>query len=212
MGLERSKRPLSGVIVPLTFGVGPLRDFAEVFQGRLAALNRADRLIASPETGLTCLLDQELATAGCDPGRYSLAGPNVLLHPDCTFSLSSLLHELVANAQLHGSLSAPAGRVDVAWHVDDGNLLLRWIETGGPPARRPSSPGFGSLVVAYAALKLNGTADYFYGQSGLTCDLRVSLRAGRGDTVRSESTFRTSARYFSPRVRLQIGDPRAQGS
>ena len=177
-----------------------------MFQGRLAALNRADRLIAYPETGLARLLDQELAAAGCDPSSYSLAGPNVLLHPDCTFALSSLLHELVANAQLHGSLSTPDGRVDVAWHVDDGNLLLlRWTESGGPPARRPSSPGFGNLLVAYAALKLNGTADYFYRQSGLTCDLRVSLEAGHGDTVRGESAFRTSTRYFSPRVRLQIG-------
>ena len=77
----------------------------------------------------------------------------------------------------HGSLSVEAGRVDVCWHLDDGELVLTWTESGGPPARSPLSPGFGNLLVAYAAVKLKGTADHLYKQSGLICNLRISLRA-----------------------------------
>jgi two-component sensor histidine kinase len=154
-----------------------LHNFAEVFERRLAALSSADRLIASQGTRLARLLDQELAAAGGDAGRYSLEGPEIVLHPDCTFALCLLIHELAANAEQHGSLSVRGGRVDVTWRLDDGDLALTWTESGGPPAPRPLSPGFGNLLVAYAAMKLNGTADCLYKQSGLICDLRVSLRA-----------------------------------
>lgn len=153
------------------------RNFAEVFDGRLAALSSADRLISSQGTGLARLLERELAAAGGDASRYCLEGPEIVLHPGCTFALSMLFHELASNAERHGSLSVRGGRVDVTWRLDDGDLLLTWTESGGPPARRPSSPGFGNLLVAFAAVKLNGTADCLYRQSGLICDLRVSLSA-----------------------------------
>jgi two-component sensor histidine kinase len=155
------------------------RDFAQVFEGRLGALGRADRLMAQRPEGasLTRLLEQELATAAGNPSRYSLEGPAVFLHPDCALAFSLLIHELAANAEQHGSLSVETGRVAVSWHLDDGELVLTWTESGGPPARSPYAPGFGNLLVNYAAVKLKGAADQLYKQSGLTCTLRVSLRA-----------------------------------
>ena len=123
------------------------------------------------------LLDQELAAVGRDASRYNLEGPEIVLHPDCTFALSMLVHELAANAERHGSLSVPSGRVDVTWRRDGTDLVMTWTESGGPPVRRPSSPGFGSLLIAYAASKLNGKATHLYSQSGLICDIRVSLQA-----------------------------------
>jgi two-component sensor histidine kinase len=154
------------------------RDFAQIFEGRLGALGRADRLMSQRPEGasLTRLLEQELAAAG-NPSRYSLEGPRVVLHPDCALAFSLLVHELAANAEQHGSLSVETGRVDVSWHLDDGDLVLTWTESGGPPARSPHAPGFGNLLVTYAAVKLKGTVDHQYKQSGLTCTLRVSLLA-----------------------------------
>lgn len=173
------------------------RDFTQVFEGRLAAIGRADRLI-SPEhpegASLTRLLDQELAAVAGDSSRCSLEGPDVALHPDCALAFSLLVHELAANAREHGSLSAEAGRVDVAWRIEDGDLILSWIESGGPPARRPESPGFGNLMIAYAAVKLKGRVDQRYGQSGLICTLRISLLArwprGRGAMLLGEPNAR----------------------
>ena len=143
-------------------------DFAQVLEGRLAALGRA-----AARSDLTQLLAHELG----DPSRYTLEGPEIALHPDWAFALSLLFHELAVNALRHGALSIPEGHVDVGWHIDEGNLVLSWQETGGPPVRRPSAPGFGNLLVRYAAVKLEGSANLLYFQSGLRCDLRVSLHA-----------------------------------
>jgi len=121
------------------------------------------------------MLEQELTAAGGDSSRYSLKGADVVLDPDCAYALSLLFHELAANAVRHGALSNPEGNVEVRWSVEDGDLLIAWTEHGGPPVRRPPSPGFGSLLVTYAAVKLKGSASLLYLPSGLRCDLRVSL-------------------------------------
>jgi two-component sensor histidine kinase len=143
-------------------------DFAEVLEGRLAALNRA-----AARAGLEQLLEQELG----DPSRYTLDGPDVVLHSDWAFALSLLLHELASNARRHGSLSTPEGRVDVRWHIEESDLVLSWQESGGAPARRPTSPGVGHLLVAYAAVKLKGSARILYLNAGLRCEVRISLLA-----------------------------------
>ena len=143
-------------------------DFAQVLEGRVAALERA-----ATRASLTRLLEQELG----DPRQYSLDGPDIVLHPDWAFALSLLLHELATNARRHGSLSSPLGRVEVAWHIEDSDLVLSWRESDGAPARRPSSPGFGHLLVSYAAVKLKGSASVLYLETGLRCDVRISLLA-----------------------------------
>jgi two-component sensor histidine kinase len=143
-------------------------DFAKVLEGRLAALSRA-----AARVGLKRLLEQELG----DPSRYTLDGPDIDIQPDWAFALSLLLHELASNAWCHGSLSTPEGRVDVRWHIEDSDLVLSWQESGGAPARRPTSPGVGHLLVSYAAVKLKGSANILYLSPGLRCDIRVSLLA-----------------------------------
>ena len=143
-------------------------DFAQVLEERVAALKRA-----ATGASLSRLLEEELG----DQGRYTLDGPDVVLHPDWAFALSLLLHELATNARSHGSLSSPLGCVEVDWHIDDSDLVLCWRESGGAPARRPPSPGFGQLLVAYAAVKLQGSASMLYLEAGLRCDVRISLLA-----------------------------------
>ena len=154
---------------------------AEAFEERLAALARVDRLISSRgsrSAALLRMLEQELMpAAGGDSSRYLLRGADVVLDPDCAYALSLLFHELATNAARHGSLSGKEGHVDVCWHVENGDLVLRWTEYGGPPVRRPSSPGFGNLLIAHAAVKLKGWAELLFLPSGLRCDLRISLFA-----------------------------------
>lgn len=153
---------------------------ADAFQGRLAALTRADRQIssrASCSAGLVQLLEQELMPVAGDSSRFSFEGADIVLDPDCAYGLSLLFHELATNAAHHGALSNQEGQVEVCWHIENGDLVLSWIERGGPPAERPLSPGFGSLLVAYAAVKLKGWANQLYLPSGLRCDVRVSLLA-----------------------------------
>ena len=172
------------------------RDFADVFDGRLGALKGADGLCSSQGARLIGLLDYELMAAGGNASRFALEGPDVVLPPDCVFALSLLIHELAANAERHGSFSVPGGRVDIAWHLEGSDLLMTWTESGGPPARRPLSPGMGTLLISDAALKLHGTVDHLYKQTGLVCHLRVSLCASwphRRSAMRLDSSAAKAA-------------------
>ena len=45
------------------------------------------------------------------------AGPPILLKPQAALFLTLVLHELSTNAAKYGALSAPGGRVEIAWSI-----------------------------------------------------------------------------------------------
>jgi two-component sensor histidine kinase len=80
--------------------------------------------------------------------RMSITGPDVMLEPSTAQTIAVILHELATNSAKYGSLSVCNGRVHVNWsHADDGQLALRWTETGGPSAKPPTRRGFGTRVM-----------------------------------------------------------------
>ena len=66
------------------------------------------------------------------PRRSSPSGPDVSLEPRTAQTLALALHELSTNAAKYGALSVPSGRVHLTWELQPQNLVLRWIESGGP--------------------------------------------------------------------------------
>lgn len=88
--------------------------------------------------------------------RFSIAGPLVNIGARATLSLSLLLHELSTNAMKYGALSQPTGRVRVTWDVAGDELVLRWQETGGPPAAEPTQKGFGSRLINMGLIGTGG--------------------------------------------------------
>jgi two-component sensor histidine kinase len=112
--------------------------------------------------------------------RVSFSGPNIDLEPDPVFNLSSALHELVANAVKHGSLSRSRGQLDLSWSVSRTHrgmtLALDWVEKHGPPARRPRRFGFGSRLISLVIERqLNGEVQRSFTRSGLTVHMLVPL-------------------------------------
>ncbi len=112
--------------------------------------------------------------------RVSFSGPNVELEPDPIFNLNAALHELVANAARHGSLSRPKGRLDLSWTIGRTNrgptLTLDWVEKNGPPARPPRRLGFGSRLIGLVIERqLNGEVHRTFSRSGLTVHMVVPL-------------------------------------
>jgi two-component sensor histidine kinase len=104
----------------------------------------------------------------------------VEVKPQAAVHLGLALHELGANARTHGSLSVAEGRLDVRWSVEhDGDartLVLSWVESGGPPVTRPSSPGFGMQLVARGIKHtLRGEVRHSLEPSGATCVIRLPL-------------------------------------
>ena len=83
------------------------------YQARVLALANAHRLITEGGWRSTSLTDLLRVLLAPYLERVTLAGPEVFLEPDPSFALSSAVHELATNASKYGSLSAPAGRLEL---------------------------------------------------------------------------------------------------
>jgi two-component sensor histidine kinase len=93
--------------------------------------------------------------------------------------VAMLLHELATNAAKHGALSAPEGRISLAWSREAEALRLVWRERGGPAlAGPPSRSGFGSrLLVSLAERQLGGSVALEWSDpAGLTATLVLPAR------------------------------------
>jgi PAS domain S-box-containing protein len=154
--------------------------FARAVEGRVAALARAQTLLAEERwngAALHAMLRGELAPflAG---QRAELDGPPTALPPGTAQPLAMAVHELATNAAKHGALSVPEGRVSVSWWLEGGAagmLRLRWSEAGGPPvAGPPTRRGFGSRVLEGTVRRqLGGAVTLSWGTAGLVCELEV---------------------------------------
>ena len=155
-------------------------DLVAKYEARVLALANAHRLITEggwKSTSLNELLNTLLAPF---LDRISFSGPNVFLEPDPTFGLSMAVHELATNASKHGSLSDPAGRVDVSWSITRTQqgltLVLDWKESQGPAPKRSRRPGFGSrLINMVIERQLNGQSQQSFDAMGLNARLTVPL-------------------------------------
>jgi len=187
---HRAKNALALVqsIVRLT-RASTIGAYTTAVEGRIRALSRAHTILSHSRwqgADMRGLVDEELAPYRTnDPSRIITAGPNVSLQPAAAQSLALALHELVTNAAKYGALSTAAGQVHLNWEMNPGTLVLRWIETGGPLAKAPATPGFGTrIITAGVEGQLAGTATFDWRPEGLQCVLSVPrdemMRAGNG--------------------------------
>ncbi|PVM83410.1 sensor histidine kinase [Caulobacter endophyticus] len=158
-----------------TFGASPLRD---TFEQRLTALAAAHDLITGASWAGS--LDELVRTA-LDPflagGRIAIDGPFVQLDDAQAVPFALALHELATNAAKYGALSTPAGRVAIAWRLDEPGVVdFSWTETGGPEVTAPSRRGFGSRMIERSlGGELKGSATLDFRPEGLVCTIRAKL-------------------------------------
>ena len=157
-----------------------MADLVTKYQARVLALANAHRLITEGGWRSTPIADLLRALLAPYLERVTLTGPDVFLAPDPSFALSSAVHELATNASKYGSLSAPAGRLELTWAVDRTEhglaLDLHWKERGGPPPKRARKPGFGSrLIEMVIQRQLSGEVQRSFGPDGLDARLIVPL-------------------------------------
>jgi two-component sensor histidine kinase len=164
--------------------------FAESFEARLMALSSAHEMLTKQAWGRADLHDI-LATAlepfgGLTGARFTVRGPAMDISPETAVAMHMTLHELVVNAAKYGALSTSIGHVVIDWTIEDvtaGNaaagqeLILRWVERGGPPVTRaPEREGFGSrLIKRGLARDLGGSAVMAFEPEGLMFTLRAPL-------------------------------------
>src|SRR6202165_1562645 len=150
-------------------------------EGRLVALGRAHDLLlqarwanadlANTIRGATEPYDNEGA------GRFSIAGPDVKINSGAVISLAMTLNELCTNTTKFGALSAPSGRIDVEWKIDEEKQRLQmiWSEQGGPSVRPPSRQSFGTRLIGSLGQQLKGEVRLAYEPSGFVYTLDVPM-------------------------------------
>jgi two-component sensor histidine kinase len=156
----------------------------QVINGRLLALMRAQEEVLKGDgaaAALGSLLERALEPF--DLTRFDIApGQEVTLESDVAIGLGLLFHELATNALKYGALSAPAGRVRVAWTDGPGQARFTWRETGGPAVRPPAREGFGSRLIATALVPQGGKAERRFEADGVICELAIPLTPPRAAT------------------------------
>ncbi|HZP75553.1 MAG TPA: response regulator [Pseudolabrys sp.] len=178
---HRAKNALALVqsIVRLT-RAKTLPTYIDAVEGRIKALSSAHTVLSHSRwqgASLTSLINEEFAPYRTgDAGRIRLEGPEFLLQPSAAQTLALALHELATNAAKYGALSALKGCVSLTWDVNDGDLVMRWSERGGPPAMKPATAGFGTrIILASIEQQLSGKAKFEWSREGLNCELSVPL-------------------------------------
>jgi two-component sensor histidine kinase len=155
------------------------KSLKDAIEGRIEALANVHSLfVQSRWTGaeLGRVVRQELSPYTREGEMRTLIdGPTVMLKPDVAQATAVALHELATNAAKYGALSVAEGQVRVEWsRAEDGQLVLRWTEAGGPPVNPPTRRGFGTgLMERMIRDVVNGQVHLDWHAEGLACEIAV---------------------------------------
>lgn len=145
-------------------------DFLDRFRGRLHALSSTQDLVTESNwrgTFLHALVTSQMTRIGAwGPADIRVTGANPLLGPNASLHIGLAIHELAANAVLHGALGdGERGQVRIEAHLVDHNgaaeLVIEWQETGAPATPSDQEAHFGTLVLErIVPLSVGGSADF----------------------------------------------------
>ncbi len=164
-------------------GAVTVHDLAEDLRTRIRALAAAHNLtlkgreeISGQDNSFSLLTLVQVIFAAHqdrDNNRVTVKGTDVALETSSLTSLALLLHEFATNAIKYGALSAEDGRVEIDIAAGD-ELVLKWVETGGPPIDRPAdTSGFGSTLERVTIETLNGVVTRSWRPHGLCITLSI---------------------------------------
>jgi two-component sensor histidine kinase len=161
------------------------QEMAQELIERLTALGRAHDLVRPLPNGQgdAALLGDLLAVllapddeVGAFKGRIRVAVERMGVSQDAATGVALVIHELATNSMKYGALSVPTGTLDLSSKPDGDNIVLTWLERGGPPVSAPpAADGFGSkLVRRSVAGQLGGTIDHQWSEGGLIVTLTMN--------------------------------------
>ncbi len=179
---HRVKNNLASVLALFDQTAASTNDFGEFrtkFSNRVKAMARTHEILAKngwSGADLHDIIRLSVAPHTVDEaGRVGIEGSSLVVCPRSALPIGLALHELATNALKHGSLSVPNGRVAICTTAEDECIVLRWTESGGPPAAELSAMGTGlRLVRGLVEFELGGTAVFKFDPQGLVCTLRIN--------------------------------------
>ena len=173
---------IRSLISQTTRDAASIADFTANIDGRIKALATAHDNITrqnwSPAP-LASLFESEMeAYLSGKKDRLTISGEAVLVQPEAYTVLALVVHELVTNSAKYGSLCDSKGTIEVeVSRAGNGDLLISWIERGGPPVQPPTRKGFGSTIISrIIPHDLRGKAELNFKLSGLEAEFRVPAR------------------------------------
>ena len=152
-------------------------------EGRLIALGRAHDLLMQVSWANASLIDTVRGATepydGQGAGRFLIDGPDIRITSGAVIALAMTLNELCTNTTKFGALSVPAGRIEIAWTVDDTSQRLRltWTEKGGPAVAAPTRRSFGTRMIGSLGKQLNGEVHLTYEPGGFLYVIDVPLKS-----------------------------------
>jgi PAS domain S-box-containing protein len=107
--------------------------------------------------------------------RVLVDGRPARLTAQAAQGIGMALHELATNSAKYGALSNGTGRVNITWHVTEGNkpvFSMSWLEDGGPAVTVPTRKGFGQIVIGrMAEAAVQGVAEITFSERGVAWNL-----------------------------------------
>ena len=172
-----------GAIVSQSLRHVPAAEHAQqAIEGRLFALGRAHDLLLQARWSsadlATIVRSATEAFDNPDEPKFSISGPSIRMTSGAVIAIAMTLNELCTNTTKFGALSVPAGRIEIAWTVDDETQRLRltWTESGGPPVKEPARRGFGTKLIEKSFVEqLQGEAKLRFESTGVVCELDIPL-------------------------------------
>ncbi|MHA6691070.1 sensor histidine kinase [Devosia sp. A449] len=155
-----------------------IQDFLDKFRGRLHALSSTQDLVTESDwrgTYLRSLVSSQLSRVGSAALiNVRVTGADPLLGPNASLHIGLAIHELGANAVMHGALAD--GKEGHIWidarvveHADrPSELVIEWQETGIDTERIRNEPRFGTLVLErIVPLSVGGSAEFHIAPDGV---------------------------------------------
>ncbi|MDM9644844.1 PAS domain-containing protein [Rhizobium sp. S163] len=157
--------------------------YAASVQQRVQALSRTHILLADNGWQQVSLSDiVRLQVAVFSEAGVAIEGSEVTVPAPSVQPLGLAIHELAANAAVHGALSRPGGRLHISWQREGDGIVLEWLESGAVAVPAEPRKGFGNVLLgAVLEKQLGGRITREWQDDGLR--LRVDLpsldRVGR---------------------------------
>jgi PAS domain S-box-containing protein len=157
--------------------------FRNSFSDRIQCLSRISTLLVSKSwdaTPMNALVATALESAApASRERIFTTGDEVELRSEVALALGMALHELFSNAERHGALLTPDGKVSIDWRVTDRErrrLQIDWKESGAPPVEPPQRDGVGQyLIKSVLARQFGGDADICFEADGLRAKINAEI-------------------------------------
>jgi len=176
---HRAKNALSVVQAILRLTRAPdTETFIRIVEGRVRAFAATHKILSATRwegANLQDIIDEEMAPyRSADDGRVTLTGPHIMLKPASAQSMALVVHELATNAAKYGGLSRHTGGLQLKWVQRGDEILMTWVERGGPEVVAPRNPGFGFKIIrSCIEEQMNGTLAFAWDKEGMACTFTI---------------------------------------